>query len=274
MTTAREYYKQVVTRDGYTLILPRVAAAEDLLQDVPVNPYAISETQQFPIGTTALAGIDGYRYCKNGGTELAIGVPTQSAAAHHAEGDDNIVIGAGSDIGETHAHLTSTDNLDAGIGATKDAFKDGYIHFHLAAGAGQTYQIKGNAAFDASETVVQFDLYDPLTIALTTSSRCGIIQNPYKNVIASTAVAAGIFTGIPQLVVTLNYYFWSKLAGPSCVFGNAAIAKGTSVVIGTTAGTTDPGAAASTEIIIGYPLTPYTSTDDLQFMVMLQGNLW
>jgi len=122
--------------------------------------------------------------------------------------------------------------------------------------------------------VVVFTLYYPLTIATSTSSLAGIVQNPCKNVIVTTAVVSGIFTGIPQVTVPINHYFWSKMAGPSSITGNAAIAKGTSVVIGTTAAAADPGAAASTEIIIGYPLTPYTSTDDKQFMVMLQGNLW
>jgi len=272
LTTFRDYFRPVVNQAGYVLLYPGIPEQEDLLQSYPPDPYSQSATQQYPLGTKLINGIDGWWYCKNGGTELAIAVPTQSAAAHHAEADDNIAIGTLTAIGGTTLHLTSTDNLDAGIGATKDAFKDGYIHLHSTAGAGQIFKIKSNTAFDASETVVPFEIESPLTIATTTSSLAGIIQHPCKNVIVSTAVAAGIFTGITMRVVTLNYYFWAKMAGPACVAANAAIAKGTKVVIGTTAALVDPAADATTEIVIGYPLTPYTTTDDVHFMVFLNGN--
>lgn len=274
MTLNREYYRPVVNQAGYVLLFPNIGDSDDLLQrQFPPNPYAESSTPQFPLGTKLLNGIDGWWYCKNGATALAtLGVPTQSAAAHHAEGDDNIVVGATSAVGATTVSLTSTDQLDNGIGATEDAFKDGYLYFNVTTGTGQCYKIKSNKPFDAAESVVVFTLYDPLTVALTTSSRAGIIQHPCSGVIASTAVAAGIFTGIPPLAITADYYFWNKMAGPAAVNFNAAVAKGTSVVIGTTAANVDPGANADTEIVIGYPLTPGTTTDDTCFMVMLKGN--
>jgi len=268
------YTGNVYNKSGYAPFYPMVRNGGELLEGVPPNPYATSATKLFPLETVIVSGRDAFMYCYNGGVALALGGPTQSAAANHAEADDNIVVGAISAIGAYTVSLTSTDNLDAGIGATEDAFEDGWLHLHSTAGLGQCYKIKSNKPFDAAESVVVFTLYYPLTIATSTSSLAGIVQNPCKNVIVTTAVVSGIFTGIPQVTVPINHYFWSKMAGPSSITGNAAIAKGTSVVIGTTAAAADPGAAASTEIIIGYPLTPYTSTDDKQFMVMLQGNLW
>jgi len=268
------YSHQVYNKSGYIMHYPIVRKQSELLEGVPIEPYETSATKLFPLETIAVAGREAYMYCYNGGVALALGGPTQSAAANHAEADDNIAVGTLSAIGAYSVWLTSTDNLDAGIGATENAYEDGYVHFHSTAGVGQCYRIKSNKPFDASESTVEFVLYYPLTIATSTSSLAGIVQCPAKNVIATTAVVSGIFTGIPQVTVPINHYFWSKMAGPSSVSGNAAIAKGTSVVIGTTAAKADKGAAADTEIIIGYPLTPYTSTDDVNFMVMLQGNLW
>lgn len=273
MTLVRSYYRSVVNDAGYVLLFPNVGDAADLLQSHPVNPYAESKTQQFPLGTILIQGERGWWYCKNAATGLStLGTPTQSAAAHHAEADDNIVVGAAAAIGDTEVSLTSTTNLDDGIGGTKDAFAEGYIYFNLEAGIGQCYKIKANEAFATTAKSI-FTLYDPLTIALTTSSRAGIVQHPCRNVVAAKAVVTGIFTGIPPLAITADYYFWNQIAGPAAIVGNATIAKGSYVVIGTTAGKADPGAAYTTEIIIGYPLTPCVTTDAECFMVMLTGHL-
>ena len=255
MTLMRAYRHQVQNESGYVVLAPPVAATEELLQTMPPNPYAESATQLFPIGTVMYAAERRFHYCKNAAVALDIAAPLQSAARIHAEADDDIVVGAASAIGATTVTLTSTANLAAAPLSTKDGFKEGYLIVNDAAGEGQMARIKGHAAASGTSTFV-VTLYDPLTIALTTSSEVGLIQNPYANVVASKAVMTGIYVGQPLIAVTASYYFWAQDEGPRPIVAQAAVALGTTVVVGTTAAKADPALNTTTELAIGSPLTP------------------
>lgn len=270
MTTAG-YYRPIVNQDGFVLYLPNVANADELIQDVPINPFAESITQQFPLGAKVMRGEEGWWYCKAAATAISIAVPLQGAAAVHGEMDDDIVVGAASAIGATTVTLTSTANLAAAPLSTKDGIKEGYLIANDQAGEGQLRKIKGHEAFSGTSNSI-FTLYDPLTIAFTTSTQVGLIQHPCSNVVASKAVMTNIFTGIPEIPITASYYFWSKMAGPVAVICNATLVKGTRVVIGTTAAKVDPAADVTTEIAIGYPLTIGVTAGDEYMIVMLCGN--
>jgi len=266
-----EYRAGVRNISGYTVLYPNVRDEDSILMEATTpNPYAESATQLFPLGTKMIQGERVWRYCKNAATALNIAAPLQSAATVHAEMDDDIVVGATAAIGDYIVSLTSTTNLAAAPLSTTDGIAEGYLIVNDAAGEGQMYKIKSHALFSGTAKSL-FTLYDPLTIALTTSSQVGLIQNPYANVVASKAVMTGMFVGVPLIAVTLSYYFWSQTGGPAPVLANAAVALGTSVVVGTTAATADPGAAATTEVIIGYPLTPGITPTEY-FMVFLTGD--
>jgi hypothetical protein len=169
--------------------------------------------------------------------------------------DDDIVVGAVSAIGATTVTLTSTANLAAAPLSTADGIAEGYLYANDEAGEGQCYKIKSHAALSGTANSV-FTLYDPLTVAFTTSTQVGLAQNPYANVIATAAVLTGMCVGVAPIAVTASYYFWAQTGGPCAVIPQAAIALGTWVVVGTTAAKADPAAAVTTEVIIGYPLTP------------------
>lgn len=269
-TTNKAYRHQIQNESGYVVSFPSVANTDELLQSLPVNPYAESATQLFPLGTKALNGERVLRYCKNGATALNIAAPLQSAARIHAEADDDIVVGAASAIGATTVTLTSTANLATAPLSTKDGFKEGYLVVNDEAGEGQLYKIKGHAPASGTSTFV-VTLYDALTVALTTSSQVGIIQNPYANVIATAAVLTGMFVGVPLMAITASYYFWAQTGGPAPVIPQAAIALGTTVVVGTTAAKADPALNTTTEVIIGYPVTPAIA-DTETFICFLTGD--
>ena len=264
------YRHQVWNNSGYILQYPNIGAKEDLLQSAPPNPYAESATQEFPLGTKLLQAERGWWYCKNAAEALNIAAPLQGAAALHAEMDDDIVVGAASAAATYDVTLTSTSNLATAPLSSLNGIAEGYMIVNDAAGEGQIRKIKSHAAFSGTSNSV-FTLYDPLTIALTTSSQVGLIQHPCANVVASKAVMSNIFVGIPGIAVTASYYFWAQMAGPASVVAQAAIAKGTTVVVGTSAAKADPAAAATTEISIGSPLTLGVA-DTESFMVMLSGN--
>ncbi len=269
--TKLAYSTQIFNESGYVLLYPNLATVEDLLQATPPNPYAESATQLFPLGTKLIQAERGWWYCKNAATALDIAAPLQGAAAIHAEQDNDIAVGAIAAIGATQVSLTSTANLAASPLSTKDGIKEGYLIVNDVAGEGQMYKIKGNAAFSGtSQTLI--DLYDPLTIALSTSSQVGLIQHPCSNVVVSKAVMTNIFTGIPLIAVTLSYYFWAQMAGPAPVVTAAVIAKGSVVVLGATAAKATVGSTVTAEIAIGYPLTLGQTTDTEYMMVMLSGN--
>lgn len=271
MTLNRSYYRPVVNNAGYVLLTPNVGDAKDLLQSHPPNPYAESITQQYPLGTKLIQAERGWWYCKNDSTALNIAAPLQGAARLHAEQDDDIVVGAASAIAATTVTLTSTANLAVTPLNTVDGFKEGYLIVNDEAGEGQMYKIKGHEKASGTDNFI-VTLYDPLTIALTTSSQVGLIQHPCSNVVASKAVMTNIFAGIPLIAVTASYYFWAQMMGPAPIVQNAVIALGTRVVLGTTAAKADPAADVTTEIAIGYPLTPAVTTGAEYFMVNLQGN--
>ena len=256
MTLSRDYFRPVVNENGYVLMFPNVGSEEKLLQSYPPNPYAESATALFPLGTRLTRGCEEWLYCKNGASALStLGTPIQQAAAVHAEMDDDIVVGAASAIGAYTVTLTSTTNLAAAPLSTKDGIAEGFLIVNDEAGEGQLYKIKSHEAFSGTSNAI-FTLYDPLTVALTTSSQVGLVQNPCANVIATTAVVSGMFIGVNQIAVTANYYFWAKVRGVAPGNMHAAVALGTYVVVGTTAAKFDPAAAVTTELIVGEMMTP------------------
>lgn len=254
MSTQR-FSVPIMNEDGYIVMWPNVREGEDLLQTVPVNPFAESVLQEFPLETEVRRGRERWLYCKNSGAALTVlGTPIQQAAAIHAEADDDIVVGAASAVGAFTVTLTSTSNLATTPLSVKDGFKDGYLVVNDEAGQGQLRKIKGHeAAVSTNDFIVT--LYDALTVALTTSSQAGIVQNPCANVIATTAVVSGMFIGVNEIAVTANYYFWVKTRGPAPAVTKAAIALGTYAVVGTQAAMFSPGAASTTELIVGECMT-------------------
>lgn len=256
-----KYTSTVLNRAGRTVFTPNVGDADDLMQTLPADPYAISSTQLFPLGSKLVEGERCWRYCLNGTGALTAGMILQNAAAVHADQQEDIAVGAAAAIGATSVELTSTADLDGSPNNTANEFAEGYLVVNDAAGEGHCYKIKSNELFTGTEDST-FTLYDGLVVALTTSSQCGLINNPYHKVVVATAVATGMCVGVAQHAVTASYYFWSQTGGPAAVVAHAAIALGTMAVVGTTEGEADPHAAFNTELIIGYPMTPAIADDE------------
>jgi hypothetical protein len=256
----------IVDLDGYVVQSTR---ADTKQGNFPghIDVYGTSGVQEWPLGTKVTQGDRCWRYAFNGLGALTIGMPVQNAAAAHAEQHDDIVVGAAAAAGATSIELTSTANLDTAPNETADDFAEGYMIVNDEAGEGQVRKIKSNEAFSGTANST-FTLYDGLETALTTSSQVGLIRNPFYKVITSAAVVSGMCMGVVQMAVAASKYFWVQTGGPAGVDANDAIPLGTSVVVGTAASSADPGAAATTEIIIGYPLTPGVA-DGEKFIVFL-----
>jgi hypothetical protein len=266
-----EYTRKVINRSGYVLMFPNVEAVSELLSTPVVNPYAESSTQQFPLGTRAIQGEREFVYCLNGASALStLGTPIQSAARIHAEMDDDIVVGAAAAIGDYSVELTSTANLAAAPLSTANGIAEGYLIVNDAAGEGQMYKIKSHDAFSGTSDAT-ITLYDPLTVALTTSSQCGLIQNPFSKVIATTAPLTGTFVGVNLIAVTASYYFWAQYRGPAPVNAHEAISVGQPATVGLTAAKVDAYDVTSTILyVIGVCQTPGVA-DTEKCIVFLRG---
>lgn len=266
---AASFTRKVITKSGNTLIFPPVPAVSNLASgETDVDIHDSTSVAEFPLGTKLVRGDQVFRYTKNGAVALAAGVPLQAAAVAHGEQDDDIVVGAAAAIGDYTVELTSTANLDTSPNDEADNFKDGYLVVNDEAGEGHLYKIKSNEGFSGTANST-FTLYEPLKIALTTSSQVGLIKNPYNGVIATAAVLTGAPMGTAPAAVTASYYFWMHTGGAAPCIAHAAIARGGFVIVGTTAAKADP---AVTDVkvlqIIGYALTP-AAADTETFIVFL-----
>lgn len=257
------FEQTIYNKNGQMLILPRISDLDYMYSNRvgDIDPYKQTASQMYPLGTVLLMGSRTFIYAKNGAGTPAAGCPIQQAAPAHGEQDDDIVVGAAAAAGATTVNLVSTANLDTSPNDKADTFKDGWLYVNDEDGEGHSYQIKSNEALSNTDNAT-FTLWDPLVVALTTSSQVGLHYNEYYRTIATTAVVSGVLLGVSPRLLTANYYYWVQSWGPCAVIAHAAIAKGTHVIVGTTAGKADPMAANSvdaegaTEIILGEAMTP------------------
>lgn len=273
MTLIRDYYRPVVNQAGYVLMIPNIGSEDELLQSYPPNPYAESQYRQFPLGTKLIQGERVWRYCKNSSTAITVvGNALQAPEPVHASAEDDIVIAASTGeayaIGSHDVTITSTADIDVAPWATANGGKEGYIYINGGTGIGQCRKIKKHAALVTTTTAL-FTVYDPWNVALVAgNSECGLIANPYSDVVVASALTT-MPVGVAPIAVTASYYFWSQTGGPAAVTCHAAIPLGTMAIVGTTAGEVDPMEAFTTELIIGYMLTPGIKDDDAAMIFLI-----
>jgi len=259
--------------NGKIVLLPKcdIILSSGLLGEPEPSAYdASTSTQRFPLGTKLIDGERIWRYALAGAAALVAGQPQQQAAALHAEAPDDIVVGAASAAGDYTVTLTSTAN----IACNANVYRDGYLIVNDEAGEGHSYKIKSHEALSGTSDAV-FTLYDPIIVALTTSSQVGITRNPYAStIVAPGTTPTGIVLGVAPRSVTAAYYYWLQTGGPCAVVAHAAIAVGAFVTAGLTAAKVDPSGhdatygILQTQQIIGQALT-LAVTDGESFLVNL-----
>jgi len=270
---AISYTHPVYNKSGYALFYPGVLKQKELLEDTPIDPYAESAKQLFPLGTKAVQGDRAWRYCKNSAAALTVvGSALQAPAAIHTDCTEDVVVAASE--GETYAigsndiTITSTANIAAAPWSTVDGAKEGYIMINGGTGIGQCRKIKGHTAASGTSTFIVY-VYDGWNVApIAGDSECGIIENPYASVVVAAALTT-IPIGVNPIAVTASYYFWAQTGGPAAVMCHAAIPVGTMAICGTTAGEVDPMSAFTTEVIMGYMLTPGIKDNDSAIIYLI-----
>lgn len=172
-----------------------------------------------------------FRYAVAGVSDTVAGSLYQSAApiaAHLANTPPAVAINAKS--------FTYTPGATAGAA---NLYAEGYMQVDTAPGAGYTYVVSGHAAI-ASSTAFTLTLRDPIQVALTTSSRVGLVHNAFKNaIVAPTTLTAGL-AGVAPCIITAAQYGWLQTRGPASVLINGTPGVGVSVTnSATTAGAVD-----------------------------------
>lgn len=159
-----------------------------------------------------------FAYALNAGSGLAAGKITQAAApaANHL----NKACAAAAAIGDKRVSVT----LGA-TAATKDYYKDGFLHVNDATGEGHLYKIRGHAAIESSGTGY-IELYDAIRVALTTSSEVTLTANPQANITVYPTTGTSVPAGVPPIAVTASYYFWNQVKGVCPILTDGTVVIG------------------------------------------------
>jgi hypothetical protein len=219
------------------------------------DSFTSSSTQLHPLGTRAYT-TDGrrYRYCQAGAADLVAGNLTQGAAPvanHLANTPPAVAIGATS--------FTYTPGATAG---DANLYAEGYLQIDTTPGTGYTYQVSGHPAI-VSATAFTLTLKDAMQIALTTSSRVGLIPNPYKNVIISATTITAKVVGVAGYIISATEYGWLNTWGACSTLINGTPAITAPVINGgTTAGSVDVWTAGAqpTANLVGHMMQVGVST--------------
>lgn len=185
-----------------------------------------------------------YRYVQAGAADLVAGNVIQSPAivtAHLANTPPAVDAGA-----------TSFTYTPGAVLGTANQYAGGVLQVDTAPGNGRMYGVAGHAAFALSTAfTLNLEKDDPIQVALTTSSRVGLVQNPYKGVIQMpVTTATGILVGVAVSAITATYYGWIQTKGLAAVLIAGTPALGATVMApGAVAGAAQVIVAAGTLIV-------------------------
>lgn len=189
------------------------------------------------LGTVGEAGNgDQYRWCKAGASDLVAGNVLQSPAivVNHLALTPSVAA-----IGATVVSATLGATL-----ATVNQYAEGYLGVDTTPGNGYTYRIIGNPATALSSLMaITLDPADQIQVALTASSRVGLIQNKYAGVIQfPVTTATGTVAGVAQTPIPAGKYGWIKTKGLCSVLIAGTPAQGAQVMT--------PSSAAGSAVIL------------------------
>jgi hypothetical protein len=189
--------------------------------------YETSTTKKARLGERLVVGNRIFRYALNSSAAAlhggyVVGAALLGGATTTAQID--ALVAVASLLGDTRIFTTILTTAQAA-----GLFEDGWVGIEDdSLGDYLMFQIKNNSALTTGITGY-LDLYDGVTVALTTSDTLTIMTNPYKNVIViphgTTPTAAQI--GVAPIPVPASSYFWLQTAGPC-----ACLADSETVVIG------------------------------------------
>lgn len=219
-------WSQIVNSEGQLLEIPPDDNLDVFGSTGSIDPYAISATQEFPLGTklSCWGGQEVYRYALCGATGVEIGALVQSVVP--LAGHINEVVGTAA-VGATQIAFTpntvTTDDLVA------NELAGGYIYIYDATGEGAKYRIASHPAIKGGTSGI-LTLFDPIrTATVTGSSVATVIHNPYYKFIIHPSPPTATVVGWTVSAVTANYYCWLHVHGPCCALIDGTVVMGKGV---------------------------------------------
>lgn len=140
-------------------------------------------------------------------------------ARNWQSGNTYAVLAAAAAIGATSVEVTigASDFIGSGVIAT-DELAGGYIVLNHNTEDPQFRGIVGNDSCTTAGGTITVHLDAPIAVeALTTSSGCEILPNPYKYLVGNSGDYNNGFTsflGVPVVNATAGQYFWLQTWGP------------------------------------------------------------
>ena len=156
---------------------------------------------------------------------------------------------------------------------TANQYAEGWLMgYETGNEAGISLKIKSHPSASIAANVV-VTTYDPLTTSLATTGQMTLIKNPWHAVIQD-ATEEKLPVGVPLRSITSAYYFWCQTWGLANVLCDVATPAGSSLTLGTVAGSVAQIATA-TNNVTGYAkgrvgTSVFDGTDTLYSIVMLQ----
>ena len=181
-----------------------------------------------------------FRYAQNGSVALTPALMTQSAPIV-TELYDALQTGYTNDANKKRIVVlvpTLSGLLDGQL-------TNGTITIQSSTSIGSTYAIANNEWL-TGDTLLAIDLYEPLNVATSGTSRVTIVGNLYSGVLAAKTTLTGVSTGVPNVAVPAGYFFWSQTKGVCGIIRDAD----DTLVIGQAAGLS---AAPATAGRVGTP---------------------
>lgn len=231
---------------------PQVVA-QPLFSSSSVQLHNLGERVTSPDGRS-------FRYAKCGGTALVPGKLYQAPAQVTNHQD---LTPAAAAIGDTSVTVT----LGA-TAATANQYAGGYLVITVTPGQGYSYLISSHPAADSAATLV-LTLADPIQVALTTSSRCDLVSNPYRAVIINPTTASSCVAGAAVYPVAASEFGWLQVGGVApLLIDDQTVTVGTNIAASNqAAGAVEP--ATGVQQIIGRAVTGGATTEYVAVELLL-----
>ena len=226
--------------------------------------HSSSSDKLHNLGETVFAN-DGraYKYCLAGASALVAGNLQQSSVQDTSEHDLTAVAAA---VGDLVIATSESLTIDA------NEYAEGWAVISVTPGVGRIYKVKGHAAFSAAAAT--FNLFEPIEVALTTTSRFDMVHNPYWKVIINPTTQTRAPIGVAVHPVAASEYGWLQVAGITCVEFEGAGTVGLPVVASDTDNGTVETIADGAHELLTVVGTAYTTVADGEMgAVLLHGLL-
>ena len=167
------------------------------------------------------------------------------------------------DISGGAVGVTTLSVTFAATATTLDLYKDGYLNVDTSPGQGLYHVSTNESATCATAGVVTFSEDDKIVEALTSgTSKVGLFQNPYADVIVSPAEDAqtGAAIGASVAACAAASFCWIQTWGPATIEVDVAPIVGDGLQLGATAGNLTPKTSVLTSAKLPTLAVAWTGT--------------